>query len=153
MTSWSFWKKKRVFFYIPLILLTVYCLLYFISMYKVLNILSEYTYFYIYKKTLYTSYTFTYTFLIVSKIVESRQCILKDTNILLNDIKKHYFILIINQSQPIKTIYFQIYFIYIPSNGGWLGPIFGISHDLLTHNNHWITWHLEYMTLYPHSFY
>ena len=57
------------------------------------------------------------------------------TNIILHHIKKHYSILIINQSWSIKTIYFQIYFIYT-IRWGWLGPIFVIFHDLLTHCNH-----------------
>ena len=71
------------------------------------------------------------------------------TNILLHYIKRH-FILVINQSQSIKTICFQIYFIYT-IKWGWLGPIFGIFHGLLTHSNHSTTWHPEYMTLCPHS--
>ena len=43
----------------------------FISMYSVLNTLSEYTYFYISKNIT------SYTYLLVSKIIESIQCILK----------------------------------------------------------------------------
>ena len=43
-------------------------------MYSVLNTLSEYTYFYISKNNT------SYTFLLVSKIVESFQCILKYLN-------------------------------------------------------------------------
>ena len=43
----------------------------FISVYSVLNTLSEYTYFYILKSIT------SYTFLLVYKIVESLQCILK----------------------------------------------------------------------------
>ena len=43
----------------------------FISMYSVLNVLSEYTYFYISKSIT------PYTFLLVFKIVERLQCILK----------------------------------------------------------------------------
>ena len=65
-------KEKKMAFFVPFILFTVYCLLCFISMYSVLNTLSEYTYFYI--STKFTSYTF----LLVLKIVESLQCILKN---------------------------------------------------------------------------
>ena len=60
-------------------------------------------------------------------------------NIILHHIKKHDFILIINQSQLIKTTYFQIYFIYT-IKWRWLGPIFGIFHDFLTHFNHSTTY-------------
>ena len=74
------------------------------------------------------------------------------TNILLSHIKKHYFILIINQSQSIKTIYFQIYFVST-IKWEWLGPSFGIFHDLLTHCNHSTTWHPEYMKLCLPSLY
>ena len=72
------------------------------------------------------------------------------TNIILHHIKKHFILIIISQSQSIKTKYFQIYFIYTIKLG-WLGPIFGIFHDLLTHCNQSTTWHPEYMTLCPHS--
>ena len=63
-------KEKRGIF------CTVYFVhsLCFISMYSVLNTLSEYTCFYISKN--FTSYTF----LLVSKIVENLQCILKTEN-------------------------------------------------------------------------
>ena len=71
--SWSSRKKKK----------GVFCTVYFarrkffeifnfsISMYSVLNTLSEYIYFYISKNI--TSYTFVFVF----KIVKSLQCILK----------------------------------------------------------------------------
>ena len=73
------------------------------------------------------------------------------TNILLSHIKKHYFILIINQSQSIKTIYFQIYYICtIKWDDSNLFLVY-IFHDLLTHCNHSTTWHPEHMTLFPHS--
>ena len=72
------------------------------------------------------------------------------TNRILYDTKKHFILIIIYQSQSIKTINFQIYFIY-SIKWGWLGPIFGIFLDLLTHCNHSTTWHPEYMTLCPHS--
>ena len=42
----------------------------FILMYNILNVQSEYTYFYITKNVT------TYSFLVVSKIVESLQCVL-----------------------------------------------------------------------------
>ena len=54
----------------------------FISVYSVLNTLSEYTYFYISKNIT------SYTFLLVFKIVESRQCILKDLPV--HEIKAKY---------------------------------------------------------------
>ena len=50
----------------------------FISMYSVLNTLSEYTYFYISKDIT------LYTFLLVFKIMESLQCILKEINRLIS---------------------------------------------------------------------
>ena len=50
----------------------------FISMYSVLNTLSEYTYFYISKDIT------LYTFLLVFKIIESLQCILKEINRLIS---------------------------------------------------------------------
>ena len=64
---WSifFLEENRVFF-VPSILPA----LSFISMHSVLNTLSEYTYFYISKTLLHT------LLLLVSKIVESLQCIL-----------------------------------------------------------------------------
>ena len=64
-------RKKRAFF-VAFNLFTVSRLLCFISMYSVLNTLSEYTYFYISKNIT------SYTFLLVLKIVESLQCILKN---------------------------------------------------------------------------
>ena len=70
--SWSSQKKKRAFF-VPFILSEgiFFQRLCFISMYNVLNTLSEYIYFYISKNIT------SYTFLLVFKIVESLQCILK----------------------------------------------------------------------------
>ena len=53
-------------------LLFIYCLLCFISMHSVLNLLSEYTYYYISKNIT------SYTFLIVLKVAESSQWILKN---------------------------------------------------------------------------
>ena len=64
-------RKKRAFFVSFMlsegIFLSYLC---FISMYSVLNTLSEYAYFYISKNI-------SYNFLLVFKIVESLQCILK----------------------------------------------------------------------------
>ena len=97
--SWSSWKKKKAIFCIYHFFF-VYRLLCFISMYNVLNTLSEYTYFYI-SKTLHTSYTF----LIVLKIFKSQKCILKN-KYTFTSYQKHYFIFIIKQSQSIRTIYF-----------------------------------------------
>ena len=72
-------------------------------MYVALNTLSEYTYFYISKKLLLTLFNCLKLLKAVSVSIR--------TNIILHHIKKH-FILIINQSQQIKTTCFQIYFIY-----------------------------------------
>ena len=33
---------------------------------------------------------------------------------------------------------------------GWLGPIFGIFHDLLPYCSHSTTWHSEFIALCPH---
>ena len=125
-------------------------------MYNVLNTLSEYTYFYISKNIT------SYTFLLVLKIDESLHCILKNKynftssksisywlSINLNR-SKQYIFKYINQSKSIKTIYFQIYLI-CSIKWGWLGPMFGIFNDLLTHCNHSNTWHPEYMKYCPHS--
>ena len=99
---------------------------------------------FIYQKTLLLTLFYLFWKLLKAFTVSLR------TNIILHHIKKHYFILIINQSQSIKTIYFQIYFIDT-IKWEWLRSIFGIFHDLLTHCNHFTTWHPEYMTLCPHS--
>ena len=40
--------------------------------------------------------------------------------------------------------------VYLPCMG-WLGPIFGIFHDL-PYCNHSITWHTEYLAMCSHSF-
>ena len=90
-------ERKRSVFFVPSILFTAYRLLCFISIYSVLHTLSEYTYFYISKNIT------SYTFLLVLKNVESPFSVSLRKNILLHNIKKHYFILIINQSQSIKT--------------------------------------------------
>ena len=74
---------------------------------------------FIYQKTLLLTLFYLFWKLMKAFTVSLR------TNIILHHIKKHYFILIVNQSQSIKTIYFQIYFIYT-IKCGWLGPIFGI---------------------------
>ena len=65
-------RKKRAFL-VPFVLSerNFFKNLCFISMYSVLNTLSEYTYFYISKNIT------SYTFLLVFKILESLQCILK----------------------------------------------------------------------------
>ena len=60
-------KEKRGHFCIVYFLLNIWVL----SLYSVLNTLTEYTYFYISKNII------SYTFLLVFKIVESLQCILK----------------------------------------------------------------------------
>ena len=116
-------NKKRAFL-APFILFTVYilfimfyintyCLLCFISMYSVLNTPSEYTYFY--KSQNITSYTF----LIVLKIVESRQCILKN---------KYTFILFQKtfhiDYQPISinqnSMFSNIFYIYHKMGMTWI---------------------------------
>ena len=72
--SWSSRKKKEGIFCTVYFVYRLYRnSLCFITMYIVLNTLSEYTYFYISKNIT------SYTFLLVFKIVESLQCILKDT--------------------------------------------------------------------------
>ena len=68
--SWSSRKKKKRAFFVPFIFPKEIFNICFISMYSVLNTLSEYTYFYISKNMT------SYTFLLVLKIVESLQCIL-----------------------------------------------------------------------------
>ena len=69
--SWSSWKKGSVFFNVYFVRMKLFYHLRFISMYSVLNQLSEYIYFYISKSIT------SYTFLLAFKIVESLQCILK----------------------------------------------------------------------------
>ena len=86
-------------------------------------------------------------FYLFSKLLKAISVSLR-TDILLHRIKKHYFILIINQFQSIKTMYFKMHFIYT-IKWGWYEPIFGLFHDLLTHCNHSTTWHPEYITLSP----
>ena len=81
-------------------------------MQSVLNTLSENTYFYLFWKLMKAFTVFL------------------RTNIVLHHIKQHFILIIIYQSQCIKSIYFQIYFIYT-IKWGWLGPMFGIFHDLL----------------------
>ena len=129
--------------FIDVLLFFVYC---FISMHSVLKTLSEYKCLYI-SKTLYTSYTF----LIVLKIVESQQCILKNKHTFTSYQKTlfqiDYQTISINQN----NIFSNIFYIYI-IQWGWLGPIFGMFHDLLTHSNHSPSWHQENMALCPHSF-
>ena len=63
-------KEKRAFF-VTFILAKETFLLCFISIYSILNILSEYKWFYLSKNIT------SYTFLLVLKIVERLQCILK----------------------------------------------------------------------------
>ena len=74
LMSWSSQKKKEGIFWTAYFLrsnfLKYFC---FISMYCVLNTISEYTYFFISKSI--TSYTFLFAF----KIFKSLQCILKVT--------------------------------------------------------------------------
>ena len=64
-------EKRGHFLYCSFYLKDIFKHLCFISMYSVLNTLSEYTYFYISKNIT------SYTFLLVFKIVESLQCILE----------------------------------------------------------------------------
>ena len=61
---------------------------------------------FIYQNTLLLTLFYLFSKLLKAFIVSLR------TNVILHHIKKHYSILIINQSRSIKTIYFQIYFIY-----------------------------------------
>ena len=71
--SWSLPKKKEgIFCTVFFFRRKFFQQLCFISMYSVLNTLSEYTYFYISKNIT------SYTFLLIFKIVESLQCILND---------------------------------------------------------------------------
>ena len=70
MSSWS-WRKKGDFLYRLFCPKKVFLAFAFISIHSLLNTLSEYTYFYISKNIT------SYTFLLVFKIVESLQCILK----------------------------------------------------------------------------
>ena len=80
--SWSSQKKKESIFCIVYFVRRNFFLhLSFVSMYSVLNTLSEYTYLYISKNIT------SYTFLLLFKIVESLQCILK-----------RYFLDFVNQS-------------------------------------------------------
>ena len=139
-------ERRGHFLYIPFILFTVYCLLCFTSMYSVLNTLSEHAYFYI-SKTLYTSYTF----LIVLGIVESQQCILKNKYTFTSYQKTLFHIDYQTISVDQNNMFSNILYIYT-IQWGWLGAIFGIFHDLLTHGNHPTIWHPEYMALCPHSF-
>ena len=71
--SWSLQKKEEdIFCTFYFVGTNFFQHLYFISMYSVLNTLSEYTYFYISKKITLC------TFLLIFKIVESLQCILNN---------------------------------------------------------------------------
>ena len=80
--SWSSQKKKeRIFCIVYFVRRNFFLHLSFVSMYSVLNTLSEYTYLYISKNIT------SYTFLLLFKIVESLQCILKK-----------YFLDFVNQS-------------------------------------------------------
>ena len=136
-------KEKRGYFctiYYVYCLYTVYYVLYPCIVYWI-HFQNIHTF--IYQKTLLVT-----LFKLFWKLLKAVSVSLR-TNILLPHIKKH-FILIINQSQSIKTICFQIYFIYT-TKWGWPRPIFGIFHGLLNHNNHSNTWNPEYMTLFPHS--
>ena len=114
-------------------------------MYSVFNTLSEYTYFYLSKNIT------SYTSLIALKIGGSLHCILKNKHNFTSYQKTMIIILVINQSQLIKTIYFQIYFVYAIKSE-WLRLIFGIFRDPLIHCNHSTTKHSQYMTLWSHSF-
>ena len=83
LMSWSSRKKKEdIFCTIYFIRMEDFYDLCFISMYSALNALLEYTYFYLSKNI--TSCTFVHA-LLVFKIVESLQCILKKQR--LNPIK------------------------------------------------------------------
>ena len=68
-------KKEGIFCTVYFVQKKFFWHLYFISMYSVLNTLSEYTYFYISKNIT------LYLFLLVFKIVESLQCILKRSDL------------------------------------------------------------------------
>ena len=69
--GWSLRKKKEgTFCAVYFVRRKLFQNLCFISMYSVLNTLSEYTYFYISKNIT------SYTFLLVLKVIESLQCIL-----------------------------------------------------------------------------
>ena len=120
-----------------------YHLLCFISMYSVLNTLSEYTYFYISKNIT------SYTFLLVLKIDESLHCILKN-KYNFTSYQKTFHIESINLNRSKQYIFKYTLYIYT-IKWGWLGHIFDIFYDLLTHCYHSTTWHAEYMTLCPHS--
>ena len=140
---WSSWKKKE----------DIFCILYFVySLYTVYYVLYQCIVYWIHLQNIHT-FIFQKTLLLTLfklfwKLLKAVSVSLR-INILLHHIKKH-FILIINQSQWIKTLCFLIYFIYT-IKWGWLGPIFGTFHGLLTHSDHSNTWQLEYMTLCPHS--
>ena len=82
--SWVAKDKRGSFLYRLFCPKEFFCIC-FILMYKVLNTLSEYTYFYISKNIT------SYTFLFVSKFVESLQCIFKR------------FVWIISQKKSFKT--------------------------------------------------
>ena len=138
-------RKKRAFF--VYIVYFVYCL-FFIMFY--LNIV-YWIHFqnidtFIYQKT-YTSYTF----LIVLKIVENQQCILKNKYIFTSYQKILFHIDYQTISSNQNNIFSNILYVYTIT-WGWLGPIFSIFHDLKTHSNHSSIWHPKHMTLCPHAF-
>ena len=81
-------------------------------------------YTFIYQKALLLRLFYLFWKLMKAFTVSSR------TDIVLHHIKKHFILIIIYQSRLIKSIYFQIQFIYT-IKWGWLGPMFGIFHDLL----------------------
>ena len=82
VTSWS-WRKKGDFLYRLFCPKKVFLAFAFISIHSLLNTLSEYTYFYISKNIT------SYTFLLVFKIVESLQCILKIFSLLKSPSSAH----------------------------------------------------------------
>ena len=94
--------ERGHFLYRLFFLLFIYCLLCFVSMYSVLNKFSEYIYLYISKNIT------SYTYLIVLKIVESSQCILKN-KYTFTSYQKTFHI----DYQPIsQTMFLNIFYIY-----------------------------------------
>ena len=147
MISRSSWKKKEDIFCICHLFCLLFIVYYVLSQCIVYWIHFQNIHTFVYRKTLYTSYIF----LIVLKIAESQQCILKNKYTFTSYQKTLFDIdcqrISINQN----NIFSNILYMYT-IQWGWLGPIFGIFHDLLPHSNHAAIWHPEYMTLRPHSF-
>ena len=117
-------ERKKSAFFVPFILFTVSRLLCFISINSVLNTLWEYTHFYISKNIT------SYTFLIVFKIVESCQCILKNKYTFTSYQKTLFHI----DYQPISINQNNI-----------------ISNILYTYNKIEVTWTYFWYILWPNS--